>query len=152
VLFVEAENRRFALTFGYGRGLLAPEALEHDFGIKAVLNSVDAGLIRSLDSRTLEVSPQMMRRQFIDERPLAAFSLDRMHDLLKGVTGRVKKGVTEFEGGLVAGTEGLHCRVRIESGQGLATCCAAFLAIARRTIRRTSPSSTIFATSRTRGI
>ena len=80
VLFVEAEHRKFALTFGYGRGLLAPETLEHDFGIKTVLNSVDAGLIRSLDSRTLEVSPQMMRRQFIDERPLAAFSLDRMRD------------------------------------------------------------------------
>lgn len=127
VLFIESGRRRFALTFGYGRGLLAPEALEHDFGIKTVLNSVDAGRIRSVDSRTLEASPQSMRKQFIDERPLAAFSLDRMHDLLKGATGRVKAGVTEFEGGLVAGTEALHCRVRIASPMELRECCDAFL-------------------------
>lgn len=126
LLFVEATGNKFAVTFGYGRSLLAPEAIVHDFGIRAVLNTVDPKLIRSLDSRTLEVSPQLSRKQFVEDRPLAAFALDRIHDLLKGVTGRVKSGVTKFESELVTGTDSLHCRVRIDDLKEIGSCCAGF--------------------------
>jgi|CZKU01.1.fsa_nt_gi uncharacterized protein (TIGR04141 family) len=126
LLFVEAAGNKFAVTFGYGRSLLAPEAIVHDFGIRTVLNTVDPKLIRSLDSRTLEVSPQLSRKQFVEDRPLAAFALDRIHDLLKGVTGRVKSGGTKFESDLVTGTDSLHCRVRIDDLKEIGSCCSGF--------------------------
>lgn len=133
LLFVEASGNKFAVTFGYGRSLLAPESIVHDFGIRTVLNSLDPSLIRSLDSRTLEASPQLSRKQFVDERPLAAFAMDKMHELLKGVTGRVKGGVTKFESELITGTDSLHCRVRIDSATELVSCCSEFLGLYEKT-------------------
>ncbi len=126
LLFVKAKGNTFAVTFGYGRSLLAPEAIVHDFGIRTVLNTVDPKLIRSMDSRTLEVSPQLSRKQFVEARPLAAFDLDRIHDLLKGVTGRVKTSVTKFESELVTGTDSLQCRVRMTHLNEISACCAEF--------------------------
>jgi uncharacterized protein (TIGR04141 family) len=64
ILFVRAKERLFALTFGYGRSLLAPERLVHDFGIRVVLNSVDPSRLRSVDLRTLEAAPLLSRKQF----------------------------------------------------------------------------------------
>ena len=133
LLFVESGGEKFAVTFGYGRSLLAPEAIVHDFGIRAVLNSLDPALIRSVDSRTLDASPQLSRKQFVEERPLAAFALDRMHDLLKGVTGRVKSAVTKFENDLITGTDSLQCRVRIDSAHELVQCCSDFHGLYKKT-------------------
>ena len=87
VLFVPVKKRLFALTFGYGRSLLAPERLVHDFGVRVVLNSVDPSRLRSIDLRTLEADPLLSKKQFGEGRPLASFGVDTYRDLLRGVAG-----------------------------------------------------------------
>src|ERR1700677_3753612 len=52
VLIIEAEGRKLAFTFGYGRNLLNPESWERDFGLKVALNTVDHNSLRSVDCRT----------------------------------------------------------------------------------------------------
>src|SRR4029079_13250189 len=73
VLFITAGKRMFSATFGYGRSLLSPDKLVHDFGIRCVLNSVNSERLRSLDLRTLETDPLSSRKQFGNGKPLASF-------------------------------------------------------------------------------
>src|SRR5258708_21398582 len=49
LLIVPIKQATFAISFGYGRKLLAPGSWEEDFGLKVTLNSVDKHRIRSLD-------------------------------------------------------------------------------------------------------
>ncbi|ADO67868.1 TIGR04141 family sporadically distributed protein [Stigmatella aurantiaca] len=87
VLFLKADSRLFALTFGQGRHLLKADAHEVDFGLKATLNMVDAAKLRSLDVRTFEDLPVHTRRQVSRNSSLDAFTVDVVRDLLGAVTG-----------------------------------------------------------------
>lgn len=87
VFFFEAEARRFALTFGQGRHLLQQEAYEHDFGLRVVLNSVDADRIRSVDARTIDELTMHTRRNASRESDFEDFGLDVARDLVRAVAG-----------------------------------------------------------------
>ncbi|WNG39635.1 hypothetical protein F0U61_42650 [Archangium violaceum] len=87
VLFIKADSRLFALTFGQGRHLLKPDSYEVDFGLKVTLNSVDEKRLRSLDLRTFEEQTVHTRRQVSRNSSLDAFSVDVVRDLLGAVTG-----------------------------------------------------------------
>ncbi|SEM03268.1 sporadically distributed protein, TIGR04141 family [Stigmatella aurantiaca] len=87
VLFLKADSRLFALTFGQGRHLLKAGAYEVDFGLKTTLNMVDAAKLRSLDVRTFEDLPVHTRRQVSRNSSLDAFTVDVVRDLLGAVTG-----------------------------------------------------------------
>src|SRR5438128_641799 len=54
VLIVEASARKFAITFGRGRFLLAPGSIEEGFGLKVSLNRVEAADLKSIDTRTYD--------------------------------------------------------------------------------------------------
>ena len=56
VLIVEANGRHFALTFGYGRGLLDMSKIERQFGLRVALNRIDPAQLRSMDTKTFERS------------------------------------------------------------------------------------------------
>lgn len=88
VLFVMASDHWFALTFGYGRHLLNMDLVERRFGLIVTLNSVDARLLRSVDTRTIEESTLLKRLQASRSSPLDAFGVDVARDILGGVTGR----------------------------------------------------------------
>ena len=88
VVVVEAAQRMFALTFGYGRAHLRQDAIERAFGLRIVLNSVDSkdGL-RSLDTSTIQELTVHTRRQASRGSGLEVFGLDAQQDLLSAVTG-----------------------------------------------------------------
>jgi uncharacterized protein (TIGR04141 family) len=88
VLLVRAADRVLALSFGYGRFLLKPDALVQDFGLKVVLNSVDPAQIKSVDARTFDELTVHTRRGVSRDSSFAAFELDVSRDLLRGITGR----------------------------------------------------------------
>jgi uncharacterized protein (TIGR04141 family) len=88
VLFVEASDRLFAFTFGQGRHLLEPEALESDFGLKVVLNTVAPDQLKSVDAKTIDDTTVHTRRDVSRDSSLAAFGLDVSRELLRAVTGR----------------------------------------------------------------
>jgi uncharacterized protein (TIGR04141 family) len=98
VLLVHAADRVLALSFGYGRFLLKPDALVQDFGLKVVLNKVDPALIKSVDARTFDELTVHTRRGVSRDSSFAAFELDVSRDLLRGITGR--SSTDDLEGAL----------------------------------------------------
>jgi uncharacterized protein (TIGR04141 family) len=87
LLIVEVAGRRFAFAFGYGRHSLDPEAYEQDFGLKVVLNTVDADRLVSIDARTFDELTMHTRRDLSQGSSFAAFGLDISRDLVRAVTG-----------------------------------------------------------------
>jgi len=88
VLFVDASDRLFALTFGQGRHLLKPEVFESDFGLKVVLNTVAPDQLKSVDAKTVDETTMHTRRDVSRDSSFSAFGLDVSRDLLRAVTGR----------------------------------------------------------------
>src|ERR1700731_3645410 len=87
VLIVQYQDRSFALTFGYGRTLLAPRWLVRDFGLRVTLNKVDPTKLRSVDSKIYDDIVVSTRRQTSQQSKVEAFGLDVSRALLRGVTG-----------------------------------------------------------------
>lgn len=115
VLVVNTSNRLFALTFGYGRSLLDPESYERDFGLKVVLNAVEASQIRSLDTKSFDDLTMHTRRDASQGSEIETFGLDVSRDLVRAVTGVPRD---ETLGTRVSGAESLSIRSR-SSIQGL---------------------------------
>ncbi|MEA2231579.1 MAG: hypothetical protein QOD83_1395 [Solirubrobacteraceae bacterium] len=98
-LLVEADERLFALTFGHGRHLLEPEAIEQDFGLKVVLNTVEPTQLKSVDARTIDELTVHTRRDVSRDSSFSAFGLDPTRDLLRAPNAKlvhagVKSGVS----------------------------------------------------------
>jgi uncharacterized protein (TIGR04141 family) len=87
VLLLEAKGRVFAVTFGQGRHLLDAEALEQDFGLRIVLNTVAPDQLKSVDAKTIEETTVHTRRDVSRDSAFSAFGLDISRDLLRAVTG-----------------------------------------------------------------
>jgi uncharacterized protein (TIGR04141 family) len=87
VLLINSADRLFAVTFGQGRHLLDPEALEQDFGLRVVLNTVAPDQLKSVDARTIEETTLHTRRDVSRDSSLSAFGLDVARDLVRAVTG-----------------------------------------------------------------
>lgn len=87
VLLLRVQDRIVALTWGYGRTLLRNDSFERDFGLRVVLNTVDAENVRSVDSQTIEEITVSTRRQTSRASDFVNFGLDSSQDLLRGVTG-----------------------------------------------------------------
>ena len=88
----DKESRIFAVLFGHGRYLLKEGALEDRFGLKVVLNSVDADSLRSIDKTTLGSVPKQSREQISREGGASNFGIDIEQDLVSAVTGKSRIG------------------------------------------------------------
>lgn len=84
-------TRFFAITFGYGKTLLAPDCFEENFGLKVVLNSVDPKKLRSIDTKSLEAVPVSRRNQASVATEFSDFGLDIEQDLIYSATGKPQK-------------------------------------------------------------
>lgn len=124
VLFLRSSDHWFALTFGFGRHLLNADLVERRFGLIATLNSVDPELLRSVDTRTIEESTLLTRRQASRSSPLDVFGVDVARDILGGVTGRPRD--SSF-GPSMTGADSLSLHVRV-SFAGLGDLCSLLLA------------------------
>lgn len=90
VLLTKRSDRLFAVTFGYGRTLLAVDCCEENFGLKVVLNSVDPEKLRSIDAHSLDAVPVQIRSQAGTATSLAEFGFDIERDLIYAATGQPK--------------------------------------------------------------
>ena len=118
LLFVQGADRLFAFTFGQGRHLLDPGAIESDFGLKVVLNTVST---RSVEECRLKPSTTTMhtRRDVSRDSSLSAFGLDVSRDLVRAVTGRPQDAAF---GPRLTGADalGLHTRAAVPELPALA--------------------------------
>ncbi len=87
VLLIQRKKQVYALTFGYGRTLLAPGVVDQRFGLRATLNAIDPDRIRSIDRKTFEAISRHTREQVSRESGIGTFGLDVERDLLRAVTG-----------------------------------------------------------------
>jgi uncharacterized protein (TIGR04141 family) len=87
VLVVPMKNRTFALTFGYGRYLIDPLAVEPTFGLRATLNSVSTDTIRAIDKKTFEGISTHTQEQASKDTSIGDFGFDVERDLVRAVAG-----------------------------------------------------------------
>jgi uncharacterized protein (TIGR04141 family) len=87
LLLFEADGRRFAAAFGYGRHMLDPQRYVHDFGLRVVLNVVEPARLKSVDAKTIDDLTVHTRRDVSRGSPIQSFGLDVSRDLVRAVTG-----------------------------------------------------------------
>lgn len=119
VMFIPAERRWFAITFGYGRALLDEDQIEPMFGLKTVVNRVDPENLRSIDIKTFQATQFQIRQQATGTTPLDTFGLNVRRDILNAVAG--KPSNSEL-GSTLAGRDSLSLSVDV-SADGLVNLC-----------------------------
>ncbi len=87
LLFLHADKRLFALSFGYGRYMLKDSAYHRDFGFRTAVNLVDPDKLRSIDASNLEELTVHTTTQASRTSPFGTFGVDVLNDLLRAVTG-----------------------------------------------------------------
>ena len=87
ILIIQQKKNAYALTFGHGRGLLAPGVMDGRFGLRVTLNAINPDKIRSIDRRTFDAISRHTREQVSRDSGVEAFGLDIERDLLRAVTG-----------------------------------------------------------------
>lgn len=119
VLVLEAANRRFAVTFGYGFNVIDRTFVEPDFGLKVTLNVVNPESLDMLDTRTLDRITKQTRTHLNAGRPLEDFGIEPDLDWLRLVRGTSNDVSIE---GKVEGSDAF--RVTWDKGiETLDTCC-----------------------------
>ena len=113
VLFVAHEGRTYALTFGFGRFLLDPDATEPEFGLRVAAGLVNPEQINAVDSRVLEATRIQVRRQASRGTTTQAIGLDMAREMLRALSGHV---LDETLGTRVTGSESLGLSGRVDAG------------------------------------
>lgn len=90
VVFIQVQERWFALSFGLGHVKLDSSRFEQDFGLRVVMNAVDPLLIRSADVRTPDENTLSRRSQTSRGSDQTAFALDVERDIVRGLAGKPK--------------------------------------------------------------
>ena len=88
VLFIPVANRWVVYSFGYTAAKLNIAPFERDFGLKVVLNKIDPGKIKSIDSKTVDVIVTNKRTQLSRENRLNDFGFEIDREMLKSLAGR----------------------------------------------------------------
>lgn len=105
-----SKERIFALPFGNGRFLLSKGVWEERFGLKATLNFVNPGSLRSIDKKTLGTVPKHSREQISRDGVAADFGIDIEQDLIQAVTGKSKD---KAFGKTITGKDSLNISAKI---------------------------------------
>lgn len=133
LVFVQASERWFAISFGMGHVKLDPAAFEQDFGLRVVLNAVDPKQLKSADVRTPDENTLSRRTQTSRGSDQTAFAIDIERDLVRGLAGTPKEAAF---GSYVAGTDGLTLNRKLDV-DGLVQACADAYAIYQKTDYKT---------------
>ncbi len=110
VFLVKSENRVFALCFGYGYTMFNPGVYEERFGLKVALNSINSENLRSIDKKSMALTPKISKEQITKEGTFGDFGVDIEQDLIQGITG---KSIYDDFGQTVSGKDSLIVTVNI---------------------------------------
>jgi uncharacterized protein (TIGR04141 family) len=106
-VLVEVERRFFAITFGYGRGLLTRSLLVHDFGIRVTANSIDSETVQAVETRTLSAIGRQTYQRVAIASGLREFSVDLDSEWVRSLAGATDD---DFARGL-SGSQSLRLRL-----------------------------------------
>ncbi|NEA35729.1 DUF6119 family protein [Streptomyces sp. SID13031] len=113
LVFLEAENRYFAVSFGNSYNHLKDESYEYDFGLRVTLNCIDPDKIRNTDSVSAD-SARRQRTQMPSDSDLTFFDVDGDATILKALTGKVRDDYKEKIGS-ATGTNSLRMSTRADA-------------------------------------
>jgi uncharacterized protein (TIGR04141 family) len=133
VFLLEASNRRFAVTFGTGRHLVDPGCFERRFGLKAALNLVDPGALRSAQSRTFDDSALHVRRQSSRLNDIIGLDVNMDRDLLVDLAGATTAGDI---GKRISGSDAARLTDEFDLRELRSRCTALLKASKKKTYRR----------------
>ena len=87
-LYIDEEEKTFALTFGYSKNLFAEDVIEEQFGLKIVLNTVGINDIRKISKVSVGSNQKQSQEQMPKATNIKEFGFDLERDLIKTVTGK----------------------------------------------------------------
>jgi uncharacterized protein (TIGR04141 family) len=101
-LKVDKKNyRMFALTFGYSKNLFKEDVLEERFGLKVLLNSVNADDLKKISKTSIGGNQKQSQEQIPKKSNIAEFGFNLDRDLIRNVTAKTIED--NFEKGLLTG-------------------------------------------------
>jgi len=133
VFLLKASSRWFAVTFGTGRHLIEPGCFERRFGLKAALNLVDPGALRSAQSRTLDDSALHIRRQSSRLNDIIGLDVNMDRDLLVDLAGATGAGEI---GKRISGTDPARLTDEFDLRDLKSRCTALLRASKKKTYRQ----------------
>lgn len=89
IVYLEVDNRIFAITTSFGHAKIKKEFVVNDFGLRVVLNKVDKEALRGIDVRKLTLSSHQRREVSSSNSSLDNFEFDSNEDFLKMVSGKL---------------------------------------------------------------
>ncbi len=122
-LIVKHNKQFFAYTFGHGHHLLNPNNIVDSFGLKVVLNSIDAAKIRSVDIKNLDTVLRYSKVQTSQAGSVDNFGMNIDRDILNAVTGLSND---EALGKQISGSTALHLSLAVKV-QNLPDLCGKLL-------------------------
>lgn len=114
VLLLERGDKIFALTFGFGRHLLDPDAVESDFGLRTAAGLIDPAAIASVDSRAFEATVLQVRRQSSRGTGTRGIGLDVGREMLRAIAGEL---LDETLGTRVTGSDSLGLTAALDADE-----------------------------------
>jgi uncharacterized protein (TIGR04141 family) len=134
--------RTVCFTFGHGRYLLDERRIDHTFGLRVALNTVDPRRLRGFDVRRQEDIVVSARIQTSRGADLGAFDLDTLRDMLRSAAGGTRDEFATLLGSLIRGSVGVTFDVPIQV-DGLVDRHARFFGCPEETATRRSSRSLI---------
>lgn len=110
----DTTSRTVCFTFGHGRHLLDQNRIERPFGLRVVLNSIDASKLRSFDVRRQSDIVVNSRIQSSIATSLDTFNLDTLQDIMTKAVGSANPNIEGDLGKFVRGSDGISFDVDID--------------------------------------
>lgn len=104
--------KTFAITMGYGKNLLENDAVENDFGIKVVLNSISNKNLRKINKTNIGGNQKTSSEQLPLASEINEFGFDIENDLISAITGLSNdEKITE---GMMSGSDLLSLNAEVD--------------------------------------
>ena len=105
-------SKTFAVTMGYGKNMLVEEAIEEDFGLKVVLNSISPNSLRRINKVNIGGNRKASNEQLPLESDIDGFGFDIDRDLISTITG--SSNDAGFASGMLTGSDMLSLTSEVD--------------------------------------
>lgn len=111
IFIVHANNRIFAIPFGYGWHCLKEGVFEEKFGLKVAINSINETSIKKVTKKNISITPKDNQEQLAKFSGFGDFLFDIEQDLIQEITGLSSN---EFFGKSITGKDSLHLSTKVD--------------------------------------
>lgn len=118
IVHIKTDNRSFIITFGYAHSAIDSSRIVPDFGLKVVLNTMESGNLRTIETRRNDRATRQTKAHLSTEQPISAFGIETSVDWLRAARGELPTKDKDKTLGLKGSIEGSDS-VRINTSNKL---------------------------------